>query len=368
MITNSSIQTRFYDRQPLRRGSRRCAELAIAAYRMAGFALADEARCELRVGAARRSMRPTHVSRETRASRLVGLHAQRQTRCPHRDQAWDTPPRRRDRRTSSPRSSARDPSARRGPIADLGLVLRRDRSDGRRALELTVGPYISVGCAGRTWSASGVVWTIAIGLETGLVWAFVGGLVRRPAQSPARLDRHSRSVIVGGAAAAIAHRSRGALVRPDRRRPDPERRVQMILVGAPSASLGSRGRSQDPHRHRSCHAPSATPSVAMLVGPTRRRAARPAHRREERVDRVNGTATSTAVAAPSRLRFLALGLAGRHRSGRADGSAVRPPGRRRTQYAALAAGNRTTLEASCRRAASSTTATGRRSSRTSRSA
>ena len=43
-------------------------------------------------------------------------------------------------------------------------------------VELTVGPYIRVGNAQpHLVFVFAVVWTIAIGLESGLVWAFVGG-------------------------------------------------------------------------------------------------------------------------------------------------------------------------------------------------
>jgi rod shape-determining protein MreD len=45
-------------------------------------------------------------------------------------------------------------------------------------LELTVGPYLRVGSAQpHLVLVVGIVVTVAIGLEAGLVWAFVGGLV-----------------------------------------------------------------------------------------------------------------------------------------------------------------------------------------------
>ena len=45
-------------------------------------------------------------------------------------------------------------------------------------LELTVGPYLRVGTAEpHLVLVLGIVVTVAIGLEAGLVWAFVGGLV-----------------------------------------------------------------------------------------------------------------------------------------------------------------------------------------------
>jgi rod shape-determining protein MreD len=45
-------------------------------------------------------------------------------------------------------------------------------------LELTVGPYLRIGTAQpHLVLVVGIVVTVAIGLEAGLVWAFVGGLV-----------------------------------------------------------------------------------------------------------------------------------------------------------------------------------------------
>ena len=45
-------------------------------------------------------------------------------------------------------------------------------------LELTVGPYLRFGTAQpHLVLVLGIVVTVAIGLEAGLVWAFVGGLV-----------------------------------------------------------------------------------------------------------------------------------------------------------------------------------------------
>ncbi|MEO8436977.1 MAG: rod shape-determining protein MreD [Chloroflexota bacterium] len=45
-------------------------------------------------------------------------------------------------------------------------------------LELTVGPYLRIGIAQpHLVLVLGIVVTVAIGLESGLVWAFVGGLI-----------------------------------------------------------------------------------------------------------------------------------------------------------------------------------------------
>lgn len=45
-------------------------------------------------------------------------------------------------------------------------------------LEATVAPYITVGNAGpHPLLIGGVIWTIAAGLDRGITWAFVGGIV-----------------------------------------------------------------------------------------------------------------------------------------------------------------------------------------------
>ena len=73
-------------------------------------------------------------------------------------------------------------------------------------VELTVGPYIRVGDAQpHLVCVFAVVWTIAVGVESGLVWAFVGGialdvLAQRPLGSSS-----FALIIVVGLAAAIAH-------------------------------------------------------------------------------------------------------------------------------------------------------------------
>ena len=66
-------------------------------------------------------------------------------------------------------------------------------------LELTVGPYLRVGPAEpHLVLVLGIVVTVAIGLEAGLVWAFVGGLAldvitQRPLGSTSRFAGKSRN-------------------------------------------------------------------------------------------------------------------------------------------------------------------------------
>jgi rod shape-determining protein MreD len=69
-------------------------------------------------------------------------------------------------------------------------------------LELTVGPYIRVGDAQpHLVLVVGVVVTIAIGLDAGLVWAFVGGLALDViAQRPLGSSAFALLICLGGAA------------------------------------------------------------------------------------------------------------------------------------------------------------------------
>ena len=76
-------------------------------------------------------------------------------------------------------------------------------------LELTVGPYLRIGDAQpHLVLVLGVVVTIAVGLEAGLVWAFVGGLALDVlAQRPLGSSAFALLVCVGGASRARPARS-----------------------------------------------------------------------------------------------------------------------------------------------------------------
>jgi rod shape-determining protein MreD len=73
-------------------------------------------------------------------------------------------------------------------------------------VELTVGPYIRVGNAQpHLVFVFAVVWTFAAGLESGLVWAFVGGIALDVlAQRPLGTTSFALIIVVG-LSAAIAH-------------------------------------------------------------------------------------------------------------------------------------------------------------------
>jgi rod shape-determining protein MreD len=70
-------------------------------------------------------------------------------------------------------------------------------------VELTVGPYVRVGDAQpHLVFVFAVVWTIAVGLESGLVWAFVGGIALDVlAQRPLGTTSFALIIVVGLAAA-----------------------------------------------------------------------------------------------------------------------------------------------------------------------
>jgi rod shape-determining protein MreD len=60
----------------------------------------------------------------------------------------------------------------------MTLLLAAVGATAMALIELTVGPYLRIGTAQpHLVLVVGIVVTVAIGLEAGLVWAFVGGLV-----------------------------------------------------------------------------------------------------------------------------------------------------------------------------------------------
>ena len=94
---------------------------------------------------------------------------------------WDTPPRRRRRigRDREPGRWARDPSGRfaEETTRPMTLLLAAVGAVVTALIELTVTPYLRIGSAQpHPVLVLAVIVTIAVGLEAGLVWAFVGGL------------------------------------------------------------------------------------------------------------------------------------------------------------------------------------------------
>jgi rod shape-determining protein MreD len=77
-------------------------------------------------------------------------------------------------------------------------------------LELTVVPHLGVaGAHPHPVLVFGVVWTVAVGIESGLVWAFVGGLVLDVlAQRPLGSSAFALLLSIGAAAIAANFLSR----------------------------------------------------------------------------------------------------------------------------------------------------------------
>jgi rod shape-determining protein MreD len=70
-------------------------------------------------------------------------------------------------------------------------------------LELTVAPHLDIGGAHlHPVLVFGIIWTVAVGTESGLVWAFAGGLVLDAlAQRPLGSSAFALLLAIGGAAA-----------------------------------------------------------------------------------------------------------------------------------------------------------------------
>ena len=83
----------------------------------------------------------------------------------------------------------------------MTLLLAAVGATGAALFELTVGPYLRIGEAQPHFVlVLGIVLTIAVGLEAGLVWAFVGGLALDVlAQRPIGSTSFALLLCVGGA-------------------------------------------------------------------------------------------------------------------------------------------------------------------------
>lgn len=83
----------------------------------------------------------------------------------------------------------------------MTLLLAAVGATGAALFELTVGPYLRIsGAQLHVVLVLGIVLTIAVGLEAGLVWAFVGGLALDVlAQRPLGSSSFALLLCVGGA-------------------------------------------------------------------------------------------------------------------------------------------------------------------------
>jgi len=84
----------------------------------------------------------------------------------------------------------------------MSLLLAAVGATAAALIELTVTPYLRVGNANpHVVLVLGVIWTVAAGIEGGLVWAFVGGLALDVlAQRPLGSTAFALLVALGGAA------------------------------------------------------------------------------------------------------------------------------------------------------------------------
>lgn len=93
-------------------------------------------------------------------------------------------------------------------------------------VEVTLAPYIKVGDAGpHPVLVGGVIWTIAAGIDRGLTWAFVGGLVLDSLLGRALGTSALALLLAVGAAALVAQ-------------PLPRLRLVLPLVAMPVISIG----------------------------------------------------------------------------------------------------------------------------------
>jgi len=133
---------------------------------------------------------------------------------PTATQAWDTRP----DVTAAARSRSYNtepgarPWVRRGSIA-MTLLVAAIAATVAAIVELTVTPYLRVGDAQpHLVFVFAVVWTVAVSLDSGLVWAFVGGLALDTlAQRPLGATAFALLIVVG--ATAVIGRSL-ARIRP----------------------------------------------------------------------------------------------------------------------------------------------------------
>jgi len=93
-------------------------------------------------------------------------------------------------------------------------------------VEATLAPYIAVGDAGpHPVLIGGVIWTIAAGIDRGITWAFVGGIVLDSLLGRSLGTSALALLVAVGAAALVAH-------------PFPRLRLVAPIVAVPILSFG----------------------------------------------------------------------------------------------------------------------------------
>jgi rod shape-determining protein MreD len=88
----------------------------------------------------------------------------------------------------------------------MSLLLAAIGATVTALVEATLAPYLAVGnAAPHPVVVGGVIWTIAAGIDRGITWAFVGGLVLDSLLGRPFGTSALALLVVVGAAAAIAH-------------------------------------------------------------------------------------------------------------------------------------------------------------------
>ena len=113
-------------------------------------------------------------------------------------------------------------------------------------VEVTLAPYIKVGDAGpHPVLVGGVIWTVAAGIDRGITWAFVGGLVLDSLLGRSLGTSALALLLAVGVAALVAH-------------PFPRLRLIAPIVAVPLLSFGYSVLIMAMAARRSRVSPSAT--------------------------------------------------------------------------------------------------------------
>ena len=108
----------------------------------------------------------------------------------------------------------------------MSLLLAAIGATVTALVEATLAPYITVGTAGpHPLLIGGVIWTITAGIDRGITWAFVGGIVLDSLLGRSLGTSAVAMLVAVGLAALIAH-------------PFPRLRLVAPIVAVPILSVG----------------------------------------------------------------------------------------------------------------------------------
>jgi rod shape-determining protein MreD len=119
----------------------------------------------------------------------------------------------------------------------MSLLLAAIGATVTALIEVTLVPYIAVGGAGpHPVLIGGVIWTIAAGIDRGITWAFVGGLVLDSLLGrPLGISALALLLATGGAALVARPIARLRLVAPIVAVPLLSLAYSMVILGVTSA-------------------------------------------------------------------------------------------------------------------------------------